>query len=243
MVSGQFHDPETMSNHSVASSCLSSSASLVMKYAESEKRCIQFAKERDELRKNLSSLTREKQELVEKIETLKSESKQVCAQLEQELDGYRKENDKLREEKIMTESRLSVMQGTKTNLAKEIELANAAKDQLIKENEALAKKVSELSAVAAITSDTVNHVATEHHQPDRTAQLQRELAVLNSQLRDMFEERTSLRDSVKCLQQERILLEASLDRTRKDLENMTSLYKNQTDELSKLRTTMNELKK
>ena len=242
-VSAEYHDPDTVSNHSVASSCLSASASLVMKYAESEKRCIQLGKERDELQRSLANVTKEKNELVETVERIKNESQLKCAELQQELDTYKRENDKLREEKIMTESRLSVVHGAKLNLSKEIELANAAKDQLMKENETLAKKISDLGAMTKPVETTVNAVQVEPSQPDKSAQLQKELSVLNSKLRDMFEERKSLKDSVKCLQQERALLETSLDKSKKELENITNLFTNQTNELSKSRTALSELKK
>jgi len=63
----------------------------------------------------------------------------------------------------------------------------------------------------------------------------KELQTLKSQLKDMFEERTTLRDSLACMEKERKLQEASLVKFKETLQSQKQMNKDLLTEILQLR--------
>ena len=77
-------------------------------------------------------------------------------------------------------------------------------------------------------------------QKDRTI---RELYALKSQLKDMFEERSTLRDRLQCMEQERKLQEASLNKYKETLQSQKQMNKDLLTEILQLREVQETLTK
>jgi hypothetical protein len=71
----------------------------------------------------------------------------------------------------------------------------------------------------------------------------RELYALKSQLKDMFEERTSLRDKLQCMEQERKLQEVSFNRYKETLQSQKQMNKELLNEILQLRELQETLTK
>lgn len=64
---------------------------------------------------------------------------------------------------------------------------------------------------------------------------EKELYALKSQLKDMFEERSTLRDSLQCMDKERKLQESSLTKFKETLQNQKIMNKDLLTEILELR--------
>ena len=64
---------------------------------------------------------------------------------------------------------------------------------------------------------------------------EKELYALKSQLKDMFEERSTLRDSLQCMDKERKLQESSLTKFKETLQNQKIMNKDLLTEILQLR--------
>lgn len=90
------------------------------------------------------------------------------------------------------------------------------------------------------TTPPTTAIKSNDQQRDKTI---RELVALKSQLKDMFEERTTLRDRLQCLEQERKLQELSLGKYKETLQSQKQLNKDLLDEILQLRESQETLLK
>lgn len=84
---------------------------------------------------------------------------------------------------------------------------------------------------------------TSSQTAERNDKAARELAALRSQLKDMFEERTTLRDRLQCMDQERKLQEMNLSKYKETLQSQKQMNKDLLDEILQLRESKETLEK
>ncbi len=85
-------------------------------------------------------------------------------------------------------------------------------------------------------SPVVNEARSASASPTGRDSLQaKELQTLKSQLKDMFEERTTLRDSLACMEKERKLQDSSLMKFKETLQNQKQMNKDLLTEILQLR--------
>jgi hypothetical protein len=284
-------------------------SSMVMKYAEAEKRCIDLNRAIELLQSKIADANKEKQRLNERLEHSKSEQTKLNADYEKKLNEMltmKKEHDKLREQLLLNEAREKAAQlklrieieshlDTRRQLeAAHVEIAQLkrafeSRDGLpvpttvtttvtvenVDEKESLVSKAnseSDLCQTREVVACTVSNENLQQPQPneaelakqgskamksasssslnisnktsgseataasapanDRTI---RELYALKSQLKDMFEERSTLRDRLQCMEQERKLQEASLSKYKETLQNQKQMNKDLLNEILQLR--------
>lgn len=101
------------------------------------------------------------------------------------------------------------------------------------------------------TADTTLSKPKEQQQPtvannkslEKNDKVVRELVALKSQLKDMFEERTTMRDRLQCMEQERKLQEMSLSKYKETLQSQKQMNKDLMDEILQLRESQETLLK
>ena len=258
-------------------------SSMVMKYADAEKRCIDLNQKINLLQSKLAAAANEKQRLEERMSKSKIETDKLNADYDQrvrDIMQLKRDNDKLKEQLVLNEAKENAGFIKYKN---EAEQHNVTKRLL----EQTAAKVSELSAARAVepksetadltdvnveairvsvvvntetdsspsgvaeeraslntglspSSSAVTLVGPKTAEKDRTV---RELYALKSQLKDMFEERTSLRDKLQCMEQERKSQEVSFNRYKETLQSQKQMNKELLNEILQLRDLQETLTK
>ena len=258
-------------------------SSMVMKYADAEKRCIDLNQKISLLQSKLSDSTKEKLHLSERLAKYKLEMDKLNADYDQrvkEILQLKKDNEKLREKLVLNDAK------EKTDFIKyknEVELHNNTKrllEQATQKSAELTAKIVELQSentgeplqveIPGTSDVQVNVVSTESEvltEPDsQTAAISpsisptpltqtqtgrtvekdrtvRELYALKSQLKDMFEERTTLRDKLQCMDQERKIQEISFNRYKETLQSQKQMTKELLNEILQLRELQETLTK
>jgi hypothetical protein len=273
----------------------SKTSSMVMKYAEAEKRCIDLNRSIEFLQSKLNDSAKEKQRLSERLEKSKLDMDKLSEDNDKKLKeilGLKKEYEKLKEKIVLNGARENAAQiklknecESHLNTRKQLELTNQElielkrrlldqtttthhieavpinetdvseqvttqnaetteiKEPVINNNESpltisvpttatsTASKLSPSSASNNQTNDLGNKIIT------------RELYALKSQLKDMFEVRTTLRDKLQCLEQERKLQEVSLNKYKETLQSQKQMNKDLLNEILQLRELQETLTK
>lgn len=239
--------------------------SMVMKYVEAEKKCIELHRSVEFAHSKLGDNLKEKQRLLDKIEKMKSEIDKLNAENDKklkELIGQKKECEKLKEQYILSDVREKAAQlkfknecelhlNTRRQLEHvQIELRNIQKSQqeqpvISSHPVEFTNHTSETTTIVESTTEITKPgapiVTPKPTEKDKT--LSRELMALKSQLKDMFEERITLRDRLQCLEQERKLQEISLGKYKETLQSQKLMNKDLLDEILQLRETQETLNK
>ena len=214
-----------------------------MKYAEAEKRCIDLNRMIEHLQSKLQDSIKEKQNLIDKYEKVKLDAQKMNADYEkkcQEVLNAKKECDKIKEALILSEAREKAFH---LKLKQEIEAHSITKEQQLSEKPN--EHQTETTAVQESTS-TVNEPQTQPQQPlidDKYERTIKELTALRSQLKDMFEERVTLKDRLQCMDQERKLQETSLSKYKDILQSQKQMNKELLNEILQLRELQETLTK
>lgn len=204
-------------------------SSLVMKYAEGEKRCIDLNRSLEHLQHKLQDAIKEKQSFSDKFDKLKQDNEKLNSDYEKKCQEVLSVKKELKETIIISEAREKACQ---LKLKQEIEDHELTKQQTQLKNE------KEETIEATITESA--SVTEQDEKFDRTI---RELNALKSQLKDMFEERTTLRDKLHCMDQERKLQESSLSKYKETLQNQKQMNKDLLTEILQLRELQETLTK
>ena len=249
-------------------------SSLVMKYAEGEKKCIDLNRNIEFLQSKLNTAAKENKNVIERLEKSKTETDKLNFEFEkkiQEIMAAKKDNEKLKENLILSDAREKAsMMKLKSEMEahngtrKLLEQANAEIEKLkiqIEDNESfddLKKSDDESDEIKKLDeeqpgtlNDSFNSMANEvqidkaikSSTPSPNERSQREMSVLKSQLKDMFEERTTLRDRLQCMDQERKLQEASIAKYKETLQSQKQMNKDLLNEILQLRELQETLTK
>jgi hypothetical protein len=260
-------------------------SSMVMKYAEAEKKNIDLHRSNELLQSKLNDSGKEKQRLVERLEKSKLELEALNADNDKKLKeilALKKENEKMREQFVLNDAKENAAQiklrneiESHLNTRKQLEQVNRDLIDLKKrlENEAVKSEEPSTSdeCVTEVKTDEVvvgngeesskpretetitksnsgnslappKSASTEKITPEKDKTV-RELYALKSQLKDMFEERTTLRDRLQCLEQERKLQEISLSKYKETLQSQKQMNKELLNEILQLRELQETLTK
>lgn len=212
-------------------------SSLVMKYAEAEKKCIDLNRSIEHLQSKLQDSLKERQSLNEKLDKFKQDKEKFYTEYEkkcQEVLAVKKEHEKLKESLVLSDAREKACQ---LKLKQEIEA-----------HEMLKQKISETPLVEAASEEQTekpssNETPNQSLNDDKHELTLRELNALKSQLKDMFEERITLRDKLSCMDQERKLQEASLAKFKETLQSQKQMNSDLLNEILQLRELQETLAK
>lgn len=245
-------------------------SSMVMKYAEAEKKNIDLHRSNELLQSKLNDASKEKLRLIERLDKSKQEIDRLNADNDKKLNemlALRKEYERIREQSVLNDAKDNAAQ---IKLKNEIEAHLNTRKQLEVVNQELSewrrrKQLGDSSsdiAVESAASDTESKPVTESKGDDESIKSEiksssnsnltvttstvkttppdrdktvRELYALKSQLKDMFEERSTLRDKLQCMEQERKLQEISLSKYKETLQSQKQMNKELLNEILQLR--------
>ena len=252
-------------------------SSLVMKYAESEKRFIELNQKINLLQSKLNDSNKEKENLNQKINKSKLDFEKLNTDYEtklKEIMQLKKDNDKLKEQIVVNDAKqkaanLKYQSECEAHMATKrlLEQANLELSEIRKKFDSAIPSDSETPVIRAQTPVEQDAKSSENETPAvesntaTTAQapaatnqnlsvknvekdkLTRELYALKSQLKDMFEERTTLRDKLQCMEQERKLQEISFNKYKETLQSQKQMNKDLLNEVLQLREVQETLTK
>jgi hypothetical protein len=244
--------------------------SMVMKYVEAEKKCIELHRSVEFMQSKFNDQLREKQRGLERLEKMKSELDKLNGENEKklkELIAQKKDMEKLREQLAMSDVRekaaqlkfknecelhlstrrqLEQLQAASVVAAATVtngETNNPAATTLVNETASVAESTQETTDNKSASAKTTTTTTTTTTTQEKDKTLSRELVALKSQLKDMFEERATLRDRLQCMEQERKLQEISLSKYKETLQGQKQMNKDLLDEILQLRETQETLSK
>ena len=247
-------------------------SSMVMKYAEAEKKNIDLNRSIELLQSNLADSSKEKQRLLERLEKGKQEIEMLNGDNDKKLKEIlilKKDNEKFREQFVLNDAKENAAKiklkneieshlNTKKNLEQVtqelMELKRKSENEpkceetvVASSNENGGEVKSNASSqndtpISSTTNLTVLKSNTEKNSPDKDKTI-RELYALKSQLKDMFEERSTLRDRLQCMEQERKLQEISLSKYKETLQSQKQMNKELLNEILQLRELQETLTK
>jgi hypothetical protein len=265
-------------------------SSMVMKYAEAEKKCIDLNRSIELANSKLNDSLKEKQRINENLAKSKKDYEKLNFDFEnkmKEIMQLKQENSRMKEQFVICEAK---EKAANLKLKTELEAGLSSKRlilQLNAEINELNKKLKEKSptsdviTIDEVTSDHDSNKQEENNEekiasetidtsqiaPARsqsvspvpsTVQIQindqkkanlekekmtRELQALKSQLKDMFEERTTLRDRLQCMENERKTQEISLNKFKETIQNQKQMNKDLLNEILHLRELQETLTK
>jgi len=228
-------------------------SSLVMKYAEGEKRCIDLNRNIEHLQSKLQDSIKEKQNLVDKYEKVKLDAEKMNCDFEkkcQEILNAKKECEKLKESLVLSEAREKAFQ---LKLKQEIDAHLLIKEKY--QQYELEKEKEQQQSSDQDKTPIVNELITQSIDEQTTSQQTqliidekyertiKELNALKSQLKDMFEERITFKDRLQCMEQERKLQESSLSKYKEILQSQKQMNKELLNEILQLRELQETLTK
>lgn len=258
-------------------------SSLVMKYAQGEKKCIELNRNIELLKSKLDDSNKDKQRLNEKFERSKLDKEKLNIEYEKkilEIMLLKKEVVKLKEVNIVAEAREQSstskwklecqahaackelleeanikIESFKSNNEK-IEINDAefvsqseesdknSTEQTPEKDNQETNEIGDSSSYLAPNLSNGSETSPAKTSPKKLSPLKKspqddrnlkELHALKSQLKDMFEERTSLRDSLQCMDKERKLQESSLTKFKETLQSQKQMNKDLLTEILQLR--------
>jgi hypothetical protein len=266
-------------------------SSMVMKYAEAEKKNIDLHRSNELLQSKLNDSGKEKQRLTERLEKSRLEIEAINADYDNKLKevlALKKDNERMREQFVLNDAKENAAQiklkneleshlSTKKQLEQAnhdlIELKKKLADEIIsREDEPLDNAATVADVVVKTTGETNGDGVTvvadkgeslsksnsgnslappkppppsssnEKITPEKDKTV-RELYALKSQLKDMFEERTTLRDRLQCVEQEKKLQDVSLSKYKETLHSQKQMNKDLLNEILQLRELQETLTK
>ena len=264
-------------------------SSMVMKYAEAEKKCIDLNRSIELANSKLNDSLKEKQRINETLAKSKKDYEKLNLEFEskmKEIMQLKQENSRMKEQFVICEAK---EKAANLKLKSELEAGLSSKRlilQLNAEINELNRKLKEKSPTPDISTgdevpsnqdlnkqdeNTEEKIASETIDvtparsqsvspiPHPTAvQVQsndlkkaniekekmiRELQALKSQLKDMFEERTTLRDRLQSMENERKMQEISLNKFKETIQNQKQMNKELLNEILHLRELQETLTK
>ncbi|CAF1025792.1 unnamed protein product [Brachionus calyciflorus] len=216
--------------------------SMVMKYVEGERKCIDLNKTIQIQQSKMNDMLKEKQHLLDKIEKSKLEYEKLSrdndAKLKDSLEK-KKEIEKLREKIVINDAKESAS-GIKLKI--EID-AHLQTKHLVEELKIKIKNLEEnLNSIPQVESEKSqeNNNNQENLRPispinSESEILKKELTLLKSQIKEMFEERTVLREKVKQYEIDKNSLENSISKYKETLQAQKNLNKDMFNENLQLR--------
>lgn len=208
--------------------------SMVMKYVEVERKCIELNKTIHIQQSKLNDSVKEKQHLVEKIEKAKLECDKLNKDNETKLKDLidkKKEIDKLREKIVLNDAKeaaAAIKLKTETD-------AHLVTKNLVEELKAKIKAFEENPKEVVETEVETQSLRPVSPVNSETEILKKELNLLKNQVKEMFEERGILREKVKQFETERNSLESSLAKYKETLLAQKNLNKDLLNENLQLR--------
>jgi hypothetical protein len=265
-------------------------SSMVMKYADAEKRCIDLNRSVDLANSKLNDAIKEKQRINERLEKSKIDYQKLNQEFEskiKEIMLLKQENNKIKEQAVIIDARekaanlrlktevesslnskrLILQLNAEINeLNKKIKEQNFNSENLttsdtsiepdlqVQQSESDADKTSESNEANTQAADqsslSSSQTSLDQNQQQQQKKINlerektaRELNALKSQLKDMFEERTTLRDRLQYMENERKLQEISLNKFKETIQNQKQMNKDLLNEILHLRELQETLTK
>jgi hypothetical protein len=264
-------------------------SSMVMKYAEAEKKCIDLNRSIELANSKLNDSLKEKQRINESLAKSKKDYEKLNYEFEnkmKEIMQLKQENSRMKEQFVICEAR---EKAANLKLKTELEAGLNSKRlilQLNAEINELNKKLKEKSPTSDVSTiedasdqdtnkqeeNNQEKIVTETIEIGQTAsvrsqsvspippsvyiqandqkkanlekeKMNRELQALKSQLKDMFEERTTMRDRLQCMENERKMQEISLNKFKETIQNQKQMNKDLLNEILHLRELQETLSK
>ncbi len=241
-------------------------SSLVMKYAEGEKKCIDLNRNIEFLKSKLDDSDKEKQRLNDRLDKSKQEILKLNNENErklQEIMLLKKENEKLKENIVLSEARekaLKLTSDVQISLKNSIEQkVNKSKssDEYCNTNESIRSDISSYLTTEhfseSIPVEIINELNTENLSNEKISASKlpqtfgnnkavshkdmffKEFEALKSQLKEMFEERITLKESLQIIEKEKKLQEASIVKFKETLQLQKQMNKELLNEILQLR--------
>lgn len=213
-------------------------SSLVMKYAEAEKRCIDLNRNIEHIQSKLQDSIKEKQNLNEKCEKFKHESIKLNLDYEKKCQDLLETKKEYEKSIVLSEAKEKACQ---LKLKQEIELHSNTKIEL----ESMKLKYLEKITITESNESIIYEEDKEKKKSDdeKFERTIKELNALKSQLKDMFEERITLKDRLQCMEQERKLQESSFSKYKETLQSQKQMNKDLLIEILQLRELQETLTK
>jgi len=165
-------------------------------------------------------------------------SKRLILQLNTEINELSK---KLKEKSPISEA------GTIEEIANDQELNKQDENnqetlvsETIENNQTASVRSKSVSPIPSMVHNQLNDQKKANLEKDK---MNRELQALKSQLKDMFEERTTLRDRLQCMENERKMQEVSLNKFKETIQNQKQMNKDLLNEILHLRELQESLTK
>lgn len=220
--------------------------SMVMKYVEVERKCIEMTKSMQIQQSKMNEFLKEKQRLTDKISKNKADYDKLCKENETKLKDLmekKKEIERLKEKIVLNDAKESA--GV-IKLKAEIEAHSQTKalveELKIKLNQ-IELKSSGIDSETQTTNDLGENLRPISPVNSESEILKKELNLLKSQVKEMFEERVILKEKVKQFEMEKNQAENFLNQCKEKLEKQQKINNNLLNDNLKLKNQQESLNK
>lgn len=220
-------------------------STMVMKYAEAEKRCIDLNRNVELSASKLNDALREKQQMGDRLAKVRVELDKLSTAHEIKVKEVMQLKQELRDSIVLSEAKDKASQ---LKLKQEIDAGLSSKRQLLQlsaEINALKAKLEEGQVNNGENEESKTGLESNQEVVDLVKAVkpvnynnsveQRELVALKSQLKDMFEERQTLRERCGCMESERRSQEQTLVKFKETIQSQKQMNKELLNEILQLR--------